>query len=144
MGIINYFDLEDSELFVFDEFISNQIKEGVVIEPKHNELLNEYIQKLFSGKNMVYVSNRAKSYSVNPMIYTEAQKIPNLVAIAMIPDTALMRKNAEFEKEFYDKPYAIFENLNDAIRWVHQIVSKENAKDDVAREKNLKQGSESK
>lgn len=139
MGIIKYYDLEDSELFIFDEFVINQIKEGVVIEPHHNELLNACVQKYFIGKNMVYVSNRAKSYSVNPMIYSEAEKIPNLIAIAMIPETALMRKNAEFEKEFYDKPYEIFENLNDAIKWVHEIVGNENTKDETARKNGIEQ-----
>jgi len=129
MRIISYFDLEDAELFIFDEFIINQVKEGVTIEPHHNEILNEYIQKFYSGENMVYVSNRVKSYSVNPMIYPEAEKIPNLIAMAIIPDTHVMRKNAEFEKEFYDKPYEIFDHLTDAIRWVHKIVGQQNVND---------------
>lgn len=122
MGIIKYYDLDDAEVFIFDEFIINQIKEGVDIMPKHKELLNDLIKKHFSGKDMVYVSNRAKSYSVNPLIYPEASKIPNLIAIAMIPKTAIMRKNAEYEKEFFPKPYEIFERLTDAIDWVGTIL----------------------
>lgn len=124
MGIIQYFDLDDSEVFIFDEFIINQIKEGVVIEPKHNDLLNDLVQEFFSGKNMVYISNRANSYAVNPLIYPETEKIPNLIAIAVIPKTAAMRKSAEYEGEFYDKPYAIFDGLTDAIIWVESILSK--------------------
>ncbi len=123
MGIIKYFDLEDSEVFIFDKFIINQIKEGVVIEPKHNDLLNYLIQEFFSGKNMVYVSNRAKSYAVNPLIYTETEKIPNLIAIAVIPTTAAMRRSAAFEGEFFDKPYEIFDGLSEAIIWVESILS---------------------
>lgn len=122
MGIVKYYDFKDSEAFVFDDFIINQVKEGVVIEPKHNDLLNECIKKHFSGKKMVYISNRAKSYAVNPLIYPEAEKIPNLVAIALIPKTPLMRKNAEYEREFYDKPYEIFDDLCSAIEWSHSLL----------------------
>lgn len=123
MRIIEYFDLEDSECFIFDQFIINQVKEGVVIQPHHNDILNEIIQENFSGKDLVYVSNRVKSYSVNPLIYPKTEKIPNLVAIAMIPLTDKMRKNAEYEKKFYDKPYGIFDTLTAAIKWVHKILN---------------------
>ncbi|MGC1632854.1 MAG: hypothetical protein WA749_12155 [Gelidibacter sp.] len=129
MGIINYHNLEDSELFIFDQYIINQVKEGVVIDAKFNDTLNAYIQKYFSGKKMVYISNRAKSYSVNPLVISEIGKIPNLIAVAMIPDNEVMRKSAEFEKEFYNKPYKIFDCLSDAIFWVHKIIRETNADD---------------
>lgn len=124
MGIIRYYDFDDGELFVFDEFIINQIKEGVVIQPYHNDIINEVIQQHFSGKNMVYISNRVKSYSVNPLIYPETEKIPNLIAIAIIPKTQLMRRNAEYESQFYDKPYEIFDNLSNAIKWAQKLIEK--------------------
>ncbi|MFB9056556.1 hypothetical protein ACFFU9_07330 [Mariniflexile ostreae] len=124
MGIIKYFDLKDSEIFIFDEFIINQIKEGVVIEPHHNDLLNHFIKDHFSSRDMVYISNRVKSYSVNPLIYSETEKIPNMLAIALIPLTASMRKSAEYERQFYDKPYEIFDSLIPAILWVQKILKK--------------------
>lgn len=123
MGIIKYYNFEDSEVFIFDDFIINQVKESVVIETHHNDILNDVVQKHFSGKNMVYISNRVKSYSVNPLIYPEAEKIPNLIAIAIIPKTAVMRRNAEYEQEFFDKPYEIFDNLSDAIKWVQRLLT---------------------
>ncbi|MBA6151165.1 hypothetical protein [Gelidibacter maritimus] len=123
MGIIKYYNFEDSEVFIFDGFIINQVKEAVVIEPHHNDILNKIVQEHFSGKNMVYISNRVKSYSVNPLIYPEAEKIPNLIAIAIIPKTGLMRRNAEYEQEFFNKPYEIFDNLTNAIVWVQNIMT---------------------
>ena len=122
MGIIKYFNFEDSECFIFDQFMITQIKEGVVIDSEHNEKLNKLVKKHFSGKDMVYVSNRVKSYTVNPLIYPETEKIPNLIAIAMIPLTEKMRKNAEYERQFFDKPYEIFESLSEAIKWVHKLL----------------------
>lgn len=123
MGIIKYYNFDFCEVFIFDEFIINQVKESVVIEPEHNDLLNEIVQQHFSGKNMAYISNRVKSYSVNPLIYPEAEKIPNMIAIAIIPKTALMRRNAEYEQQFYKKPYEIYGSLSEAIAWVHSIIS---------------------
>ena len=124
MGIIKYYNYEDLELFVFDEFIINQIKEGAVIQPDHNNIINDTVKKHFSGKNMVYISNRVKSYSVNPLIYAETEKIPNLVAIALIPKTKLMRRSAEYERKFFDKPYEIFDNLSNAMEWAHKLLLK--------------------
>lgn len=124
MGIIKYYNFEESEVFIFDEFIINQFKEGVIIEPEHNDILNDIVQEHFCGENMVYISNRANSYSVNPLIYKETEKIPNVIAIALIPKTELMRKNAEYEREFYSKPYEIFDSLSKAIEWAQSIIAK--------------------
>lgn len=124
MGIIRYYDLEEAEVFIFDEFIINQIKEGVIIEPHHNHQLNEIIKEHFMNREMVYISNRVKSYSVNPLIYPETEAIPNLVAIAIIPLTAKMKENAIYERNFFDKPYEIFESLGDALQWVHIILKR--------------------
>lgn len=122
MGLFQYYNLPRAELFVFDEFLVCQIREGENIHPEHNKNLNAIIQKHFLGKNIVYISNRVKSYSVDPLTYVETEKIPNLVAIAMVPETEAMRKNAEYERNFYDKPYEIFDTLSEAIQWVHKIL----------------------
>ncbi|CAH8283272.1 hypothetical protein EV196_102233 [Mariniflexile fucanivorans] len=122
MGIIKYLNEEDSELFIFPNFIINQIKEGVIIESHHNDILNTIIRQHFRNEDMVYISNRVKSYTVNPLIYNETEKIPNLLAIALIPETETMRKNAEYERTFFDKPYEIFDTLGEAIFWAHELV----------------------
>ncbi|TDU40529.1 hypothetical protein BXY82_2580 [Gelidibacter sediminis] len=119
MGLITYYDFEDSEAFVFDHYIINQVKEGAVIGTKHNTLLHNCIKKHFSGKNLVYISNRARSYAVNPLVYPKTKKIPNLVAIAIVANSPLTRQNAAYEGEFFDKPYQIFDNLRAAINWSH-------------------------
>ena len=71
---------------------------------------------------MAYISNRVTSYSVNPLVYKEVEKMSNLVAIAIIPNDLKMRQSAEFEKQFFNKPFEIFNNLTDAINWVEKIV----------------------
>ena len=63
------------------------------------------------------------------MIYREIERIPNLLGIAIIPGNKKMRTNAEFEKTFYNKPYGIFNNLSDAIKWTQTIIDKANDKE---------------
>ncbi|WP_231567323.1 hypothetical protein [Lacinutrix sp. Hel_I_90] len=132
MGMFHYYDLNHAEVFIFDDFLIKQIKEGVVITPEHNKELKTLISKHFKDKNIAYISNRVASYTVDPMVYKEAEKIHNLVAMAIIPATETMRANAEFEKKFYHRPYNIFDNLTDAIIWVHSIINIENEKDKIS------------
>ncbi len=122
MGMFHYYDLPRAELFIFDEFLVCQIREGMEIHPEHSQKLNEIIQKHFTGKNIVYISNRVNSYSVDPLTYVETERIPNLVAIAMISESPLMKQNTEYELDFFDKPYKIFNSLSKAVEWVNTIL----------------------
>ncbi|MEO8933768.1 MAG: hypothetical protein ABI295_05625 [Xanthomarina sp.] len=124
--MLYYYDLPQSEIFIFDDFLICQIREGATIKLEHHIKLNEIISKHFSDRRIVYISNRVNSYSIDPLTYVEIEKIPNLIAIAMIPETELMRKNAEYERDFYDKPYEIFSNLSEAIAWAYSILKNEN------------------
>lgn len=131
MGMFHYFDIGHAEVFIFDDFLIKQVKEGADINHNQTEEFKTILKEHFNGKNMAYISNRVFSYSVNPLIYKEAEKISNLVAIAIIPDNHKMRANAEYERQFYDRPFGIFNNLSDAIQWVHKIIEKENRKEHI-------------
>ena len=124
MGIINYYNISHAEVFVFDDFLIKQVKEGVKIDLEETEELKLILEEHFKNKKMVYISNRVTSYSVNPLVYKEVEKMSNLVAIAVIPNDLKMRQSAEFEKQFFNKPFEIFNNLTDAINWVEKIVLK--------------------
>ena len=126
MGFFHYYDIGHAEIFVFDDFLIKQVKEGETIDLKETEEFKSILDKHFANKNMAYISNRVTSYSVNPLVYKVAEDISNMVAIAIIPTTDKMRKSAEYESKFYDKPFGIFENLSDAVKWVHKIIEKEN------------------
>ena len=126
MGIINYYNISHAEVFVFDDFLIKQVKEGVNIDLEETEELKLILEEHFKNKKMAYISNRVTSYSVNPLVYKEVEKMSNLVAIAIIPKDETMRQSAEFERQFFNKPFEIFENLSDAIQWVQKIILNEN------------------
>lgn len=120
---IKYHDFGISEAFLFDDFIINQIKEGVELQPEFNKLLMNLITDFYENKNIVYISNRVNSYSVNPLIYNETKKIKNLAGFAVVTKNPIMAKNAKFEKQFFDKPYEIFTTIHEAIKWVPTVLN---------------------
>ncbi len=122
MGMFHYYDIGISELFVFDEFLINQIREGESVEPEHNQVLEEVIQKHFAETPLVYITNRVNSYAVNPLTYLGTVKIKNLSAFAVVASSEMQRDGAKFEKQFYNKPFEIFETLGDAIQWANSIL----------------------
>lgn len=120
----HYYDLGYTEAFIFDQFIINQMKEGEVITPQHGDVLNKLIKKHFGEKPMIYISNRIMSYAIDPLTYVSTSKIKNLLAIAIVTQNEKFKKNAEYEKTFFEKPFKIFRNLSNAITWANKIVIK--------------------
>ncbi|MDO5986737.1 hypothetical protein Q4Q39_04880 [Flavivirga amylovorans] len=124
--MFHYYDIDHAEIFVFDDFLIKQVKEGHVIDLKETKELQAILKKHFSKKNMAYISNRVTSFSVNPLVYKEIEKISNLVAIAVIPSNPKMLASAQFEKKFYNRPFEIFDNLSASILWVSKIIQNKN------------------
>ena len=127
MSMFHYYDLGYCEAFIFDEFLVNQIREGVTITPDHNLKLKEIIDRHFKNKPVVYISNRIFSYSVDPITYVGTSKIHNLLAIGIVATSDINIKNAHYEGNFYNKPFQVFKTLSEAIKWVHEVI--ENLKD---------------
>jgi len=128
MSIIKQYNLEKTDVFIFDFFLINQIHEGVDVKPPWDETLENIIEDNFNGRDMVYISNRYYSYSVDPLIYPRVENIANMIAIALVPETEIMRKNAEYERNFYDKPFEIFDSLLKAVNWAETLLSSDGKK----------------
>jgi hypothetical protein len=118
MSMFHYYDFKDSEVFIFDNFLVNQIKQGVTVTPEHNQQLRDVLDKHFGNKKVVYISNRYYNYAVDPLTYLETSKIHNLVAMAIVADTAIAKSNAALESMFYKKKFEVFETLSEAMAWV--------------------------
>ncbi|XOL41981.1 hypothetical protein KCTC32420_02368 [Aequorivita nionensis] len=120
MGMFHYYEFKESEVFIFDNFLVNQIKEGVTVIPAHNDKLRKVVDEHFANKKMVYISNRYFNYAVDPLTYLETSKIHNLVAMAIVADTTMAKSNAKLESMFYKKKFEIFETLSEAMAWVQK------------------------
>jgi hypothetical protein len=125
MSMFHYYNFAHCEAFVFDYFLIIQIKEGVTIKPEHNLELREIIDLHFSNKNVVYISNRFFSYAVDPLTYIGTSKIINLLAIAIVAESDIAKSNAVLESMFYEKKFAIFPTLSEAMGWVNKVLLEE-------------------
>lgn len=120
--MIKYYNLEDSEVFVFEDFIINQVREGVNIVPKHNETLKKILDTHFIRKKTVYISNRYFAYSVDPLTYLETSKLHNLMGIAIVAKTPLSKENSKLEGIFYKKKFGVFNSLLEAMNWAKKVL----------------------
>ncbi|MGB1210512.1 MAG: hypothetical protein ACPG41_03760 [Lacinutrix venerupis] len=109
---------------IFDNYIIMEIDQGVIVTKEHNQLLVDIVDKFYKDKGVVYISNRKNSYSVNPSVYYETNKIKNIIGLAVVSENGMAVSNAEIEKLFFNKPFEIFSNLEDAKKWANELYKK--------------------
>ncbi len=97
------------------------MNEGVTITPAHNETLLNVVDTYFKNKKFVYISHRLNSSSVDPAIYIETSKIKSLMGFAVVSKDYKAKSNAEIEKLFFDKPFEIFNTVEEAVSWADSI-----------------------
>jgi hypothetical protein len=117
MNALRYYDLGYTEVFVFENYLINQIKEGHTVKVNHAKVLRAMIEKHYPDREMVYIGNRVNSYSVDPLVYLQVSKIKNLSALCIVATSDLKRNTAFYEKQFCLKPFEIFTSMNDALEW---------------------------
>ncbi|AUC79122.1 hypothetical protein CW736_06900 [Nonlabens sp. MB-3u-79] len=123
MNELRYYDLGYSEVFIFENYLINQIKEGEIVTVDHAQVLKAMIDKHFSNRKMIYIGNRVNSYSVNPLVYLKVAEIDNLLGIGIVVNSDIKENTANYEKQFSAKPFEIFEKMNDAILWATEQIS---------------------
>ena len=117
--MLHYYDLEICEISIYDNYVINQIKEGIHIEVPHVESLEALINKHLKNQPFIYISNRVHSYSFDPLVHQSINKIENLIATAIITNDKTKQDIVQFEKRFSNKKIMIYESLEEAISWVH-------------------------
>lgn len=117
MNALRYYDLGYTEVFVFENYLINQIKEGQTVIVNHAKVLSAMIDKHFPDRDMIYIANRVNSYAVDPLVYLKVSEIKNLKALCIVAASQIKRNTALYEKQFCTKPFEIFTTMNDAIVW---------------------------
>ncbi len=98
------------------------MKEGITITKDHNNVLLNIVETYYSHKKFVYITHRLNSYSVDPAIYFETSKINNLAGFAVVSKDFKAKSNAEIERLFLDKPFEVFNTLEEAVAWTESIL----------------------
>jgi len=115
---------EFCEVEVYNNYIVVKMFEGISLTPEKNDVLLKIATKYFKDSEFGYITHRVNSYSVDPSIYYETSKIENLVAFAVVSSKQIDVTNSELEKIFYKKPFQHFIELETAISWIENKVSK--------------------
>ena len=113
------------DMTIYDNYVVTVMKEGVNITPDYNAIMVELADTYFSDKPFVYITHRVNSYSVDPKIYYETAKIKNLRGFAVVSSNYQAKINAQIEQMFYNKPFEIFSDLDEALKWADKQVKKE-------------------
>lgn len=122
--MLHHYDLEICEISIYDNYVVNQIKEGIHIEVPDIESLEILINKHIKNQPFIYISNRVHSYSFDPLVHDCINKIQNLVTTIIVTNDKTKQGIVEFEKRFSNKEIMIYERLEDAISWTHTYFNK--------------------
>ncbi|MBT8278696.1 MAG: hypothetical protein KJO41_06820 [Bacteroidia bacterium] len=110
---------------VYDYYMIVTMNAGIHISPEHNNILEDLVLTYYYDKPFVYLTHRKNSYSVDPVIYFETDKIENMVGFGVIAEVPVSGGNAEIEKLFLNKPFKIFLNRDEAVHWAKQRIEDE-------------------
>lgn len=108
-------------IHIYDSYMVVEINEGEHLTVEHNQVLINIADTYYKNKHFVYLTNRKNSYSVDPAIYLETSKIENLKGFAVISKDFKKKSTAEIEKLFFNKPFEIFDTLEEGISWANSI-----------------------
>ncbi|MDC7999934.1 hypothetical protein POV26_02710 [Aequorivita todarodis] len=120
--MIDTLHFEFGEVRVFKNFVVVVMKEGITVQPEHNDDLENIAKKYYKGRKFGYITYRINSYAVNPMVYLKTSEIENLVAFAVVSTNGLKTSNLELEKRFLKKPLKHFSSLDEAKNWVNEMI----------------------
>lgn len=116
--------LDFCEVTIFPDYIYVVMNEGITVVPEYNDILLKLTDTYFIEKDFVYITHRINSYSVNPTIYLKTARIENLKGFAVVAtDSEKEVINTKVEKLFFDKPFALFDHLDDAIHWKNTLLN---------------------
>ena len=115
-------DMPFGSLELHDHYAIGIINEGEDLRATENKSLIKACTAYYKNNNFGYISNRINSYSVDPTVYINTSKLPNLVAIALVISDPAQQLSADIEKVFFAKPFEYFTSLQEAKKWIRNMV----------------------
>jgi len=126
MRSIKTYDLGYSDVYIFEHYLINQIKDNVRVNLDHVAILRKLINEDYGKEKLVYISNRVNNYTVDPLVYPEVGRITNLLGMAIVTEEPQSIRDANFEKVFYHKEFEIFDSFEKSIVWANKILKSSN------------------
>lgn len=115
--------IDFAKIAIHDRFMIVEVNTGVHLNPDHHDVLEEVAKLYFKDDPFIYITHRKNSYSVDPIIYKKTSQLKSLVGFAVVVDVPVSKANAEIEKLFLNKPFEIFQSLDNAIVWAKKVLN---------------------
>lgn len=111
------------KLYFFEHMMVSEFKEGILFTFANAlEFISKAEAYYGTEKNLVYISNRINSYSVDPVDWIKLGfSYNNLLSIGVVNYTFFKKKVFHVEKMFCRKPMKGFSSLNEAVDWAYEI-----------------------
>lgn len=119
--------LDFCEIEFYQDYVVCTVNEGVEFGLEETSDIAVLAHEFYQGKPHVYLTNRVNRYSVNPNVYRLSSTLDTLIAFGVITKIYHAKMSAELEKNFYDKKFEIFEDLEVAKAWATDMVVKHKA-----------------
>jgi len=110
------------DLEFYENYVIGIINDGITISENETNIVTGAANLFFKQTPFVYISKRVNSYSVNPVIYKSLSRNDNMVGFAVVSDNYSSLTSAEVEKLFYNRPFGIFNALEEAKNWASDLL----------------------
>ena len=119
---------EYGSIKLYDNYVLAEMHEGITVPKEAGEILRNIAENHYKGRLFAYISHRKYSYSVDPAAITEASKIKNLIAFAIVTNIPSALQNTRIESMFTEKTYQAFEVISEAKLWANKKVKEHTKK----------------
>ncbi len=110
------------DLEFYENYVIGIIKDGITICENETDIVTKAAHLFFKKMPFVYISKRINSYAVNPVIYQSLSKNKNMIGFAVVSNNYSSLTSAEVEKLFYERPFGIFNAIDEAKRWANTLL----------------------
>ncbi len=114
--------LDFAKVTLYPNIMIASINEGVVFDKAELKEFYNIFDTYYPNKLFGYISDRKYDYTVNPTSYLESSLHPNLASIAIVCQSEESHRTAQFEKQFYKRPFQVFYDMDESKKWIHQQI----------------------
>jgi hypothetical protein len=109
------------EFEFYRNYFIGRIQEGVNAGPDFVDSLTELIQKHYSGRQCIYISDRVNSYSLDPVATNDLISRNNIRFAGVVIYTQQQRNVSFYEKQFFQGTnICFFDSSGAAKSWAEQ------------------------
>jgi hypothetical protein len=110
----------------YEQVVVGRVREGMQISMDNVLPLLALSWEAYRDTSVVYISDRKYSYSLDPTMYYEVQKLaPHITGYAWVVYNEINQKIAELETRFLQCPTAIHHTMDKALEWSVNLLQNE-------------------